>query len=121
MNVVIQFDPNTGKYIKITPAPGAHQIINNWITQGGKTNAIGLLTASGVTEYPVPTRHADPFGITTSDGLIWFTERSLSIRRLRVIRSLGELYLTVYAELAIQKAPYTQHSQNTAQTKLAHL
>ncbi|MGZ3518991.1 MAG: virginiamycin B lyase family protein [Vulcanimicrobiaceae bacterium] len=45
-------------------------------TQAGTTNAIARLTTSGaITEFPLPTKAAQPLGIAAgNDGAIWFAE-----------------------------------------------
>lgn len=85
VSVVLRIDPSTGKIANTFPVPNVSRITrgpdgNLWVTQGGSTNAIGRLTASGaLTEFPLPTSKANPIGITLgNDGAVWFTEADAS-------------------------------------------
>lgn len=71
----------TGKITNMFLVPDATRIANGpdgnlWITQAGTTNAIARMTTSGVlTEFPLPTKDAQPLGIAQgNDGAVWFTE-----------------------------------------------
>ena len=54
---------------------------NLWFTEGGSED-IGRITPSGtITEFPIPTAHGVPAGVTGGitagpDGNVWFTEQA---------------------------------------------
>ncbi|MFC5183054.1 virginiamycin B lyase family protein [Actinomadura harenae] len=84
--------PGSGPTI-ITPGPDGAL----WFTEY-RANRIGRITTDGdVTEFPLPTAEARPFGIVTGpDGALWFTETATDgIGRITVDGAVTEFPLPV--------------------------
>jgi hypothetical protein len=71
-------------------------------------NAIGAIDATGaITEYPVPTPNAGPYGITVAaDGAVWFTEfKAGKVARLAGNGHIDEFSVPVAEPFSIAVTP----------------